>query len=67
MVCAVAIVRSSINAFAGGWRIPDFVTGPLHSFSADFTIMLIALENSITDIVSATLFDFPRMKIADKT
>ena len=44
----VAIVISTINAFAGGCFTSDFFTGPLHFFSADSTIRLIALENNIT-------------------
>ena len=47
-----------MNAFTGGCLTPDFITGPLHSFSDEFTIRLIALENSITDIVSPVIMPF---------
>ena len=47
-----------MNAFAGGCLIPDFITDPLHSFSADLTIRFIAPENSMTDIVSSVIIHF---------
>ena len=47
-----------MNAIAGGCLTPDFITGPLHSFCADFTIRLIELQTSTTDIVSPVIMPF---------
>ena len=51
MTVIVVSVISSMNALPGGWRTPDFIQGPLLFFSTDFTIIFIAAENRITDIV----------------
>lgn len=48
---SVVTVRSNINVLMGGWRYPDFVRGPLHSGSADFTSIFMARENKITETV----------------
>ncbi|XP_029985493.1 glutamyl aminopeptidase [Sphaeramia orbicularis] len=58
-------VRSSINALMGGCRVPDLDKGPLHSTSADFTIMFIAREKSGTEIVQPVIIPFSRRCQAD--
>ena len=47
-----------MNAFADGCLTPDFITEPLHSFIADFTIRFISFENRIFDIVSPVIMPF---------
>ena len=55
------MVRSFISAFAGGCLTPDFIKGPLHSFSTDLTITLIALENNNNRFLYS---DFPSLRLA---
>lgn len=50
------IVRSSINALIGCCYIPEFVNGPLHSTSADFTSIF--METSVTEIVHPGIMTF---------
>ncbi len=62
---AAVTVRSSIKAFMGGCQVPDRDTGPLHSTSADLTIMLKARVKSGTEIVQPVMMPFSSRCQAD--
>ncbi len=51
----------------GGCRVPDLDMGPLHSTSADLTIMFMARTKSDTEIVQPVMMPFSSRCQADVT
>lgn len=61
----VVTVKSSMKALIGGWRTPVFVKGPLHSTSADLTIMFMARAKRMTEMVQPVIMSFSSLCQAD--
>lgn len=56
----VITVKSSIKALIGGCWVPDLDLSPLHSTSADLTIMFMAGEKRVTKTIQPVIIPFSR-------